>query len=215
MQEQMTTSLIEAIGADSENIYCRNMRQVAEKIIDKYPENQNIELHQKFASICFYLKLANENYTLVEKINREMHFEDGYKQENLYRCLIQYISSMDSILDLLEKASIKLNLISVNRFERAKLPYNASLNTIRNFLMHEGLPFCRIERSKSKEHVFLCVDTAPVIENKVSFSLQLMFNSEKLTHDTFSLDHLSSFYPQFKRDIESYLAKVLLDKRMA
>jgi len=210
----MTTSLIEASGPESEALYCANMNLLAEKIIDIYPENKHIELHQRFTSICFYLKVVNETYQSIEKINRDIYFENGYNQEQLYRCLIQYISSMDSVLDLLEKGSIKLSLNSVKRFERSQLKYNSILNTIRNFLMHDGIPFCRIDKNNSQGYVFQCADIAPIIEDKVSFSLKIIFNSEKLQKDTFSLDDLLAIYKQFKQDIESYLALVLTDKKM-
>ncbi len=215
MHELKTTSLIEALNDESGNLYCRNMKLVAERIIENYPEDQHIELHQIFASICFYLKIGNEAHRLLETINIKKYSEEGYIQENLYRYLIQYFSSMDSILDLLEKASIKLDLNSVRRFDRSQLKYNPILNTIRNFLMHDGIPFCRVGKNKTVGSVSTCADIAEYIEDNVSFSLDLIFNSEKLLVDTFSLEYLVNLYQQFKRDIEIYLNSLLKDEKMA
>ncbi|OHE27958.1 MAG: hypothetical protein A3J94_12830 [Syntrophus sp. RIFOXYC2_FULL_54_9] len=182
MLKELTTSLIEATGQNADVLFCRNMTNIANNIIDKFPEQEHIDLHHRFASLCFYLRIANDSHKDLENQNQKIYANQGYNQFSFYECFLKYISSLDSIMDIMKDASTLIKLDSVENFDRDRSEYdffNDTLNIIRNILMHEGIPFCNLKTEKNSFQGIGCADIAEQVEENVTCKLELHFINEK------------------------------------
>lgn len=215
MLNELTTSLIEATSQSADVLFCANMTNIANKIIEKFPEQTNIDLHHRFASLCFYFKIANDSYKELEKQNNKIHNNQGYNQFYFYECFLKYISSLDSLMDIMKDASTLIKADSVENFDRSKYEFNETLNLIRNILMHEGIPFCKVNTERNSFQGMRCADFAEYIEGDVTCNLELYFVNEKIKEKKFTLETFLSIYIQVKKCIEEYLYQLLTDKKFA
>jgi len=208
MDSNFTTHLINIASARTSWSLCSNADQVATKIIEHYTEDENLNLHHKFASFFYYLNIFNKNYAKLDAYARNSYNPNtGFVQESFYNNLVLYFVSLDSCLDTLSKGSDFLELKSGLKYNRYKNDFDSIVNDVRNFILHDGLPYIEVNRSDNYVASSSCCDIAYTHAQPVQFHMVITVYSNKIDRIDLTLPQILSFHSMAISSFEDFFSK--------
>lgn len=167
------------------------------------------EIELKYANVLFGFKSCTCDKEKLERIS-QARYERGYIERfDFQKTIKDYLGNIDSTLDYLENFVASLRGYGIV-FERQRKEFSLKINTLRNQVMHEGLPTVNFaQRYERYDMSTVChSDFAGGVSYDTGYTeIEITFAEGGKTY-TVERFIKSTYYPT-KRQIESIIKELI------
>jgi len=139
------------------------------------------KLERKLVSLCFSIKMTNEDYEKINKIILKQYLpcEEGIIKYELQKLIYNYLCHIDSLLDCLNKFLNELRKTDI-KYQRKYYDFDKLINNLRNEVIHEGIPTIYVTFPDSDyDNNFTCCQWAGEIKSEQGLYIELEIDNRK------------------------------------